>query len=85
MSRREQLHTLYIAAHTLNFDIHLVDGMVGTYTCLNRQRAELIVEHKVCRVNLSAIEEGGVEVILPYIVVLVTVPILNIIITVLAV
>ena len=85
MRRGVELRALDIAAHTLNLDIHLVDSVVGTHASLNGQRTKLIGKHKVCRVNLSAIVEWRVQILLPLKILLSAIPILDIIVAVLAI
>ena len=87
MRRRVKLRTLDITAlvNLLHDDIHSINSVVGTHASLNRQRSKLIGEHQVCRVNLSAIEERSIEVILPLEIPFSAIPILDIIISVLAI
>ena len=66
MSRGEEFRALDVAVAVvgvLNLDIHMVDGVVSANTRLNGYGAKLIGQHCVCRMNLTTIEEWGVEVV----------------------
>ena len=88
MCRGVELRALDVAVAVLlllHFDIHPIDSVVGTQARLQREVAELVGQHSVCRVNLTTVVEGGVEVIAVEELLLAVIPLAEGVITVLAI
>ena len=85
MCRREEIQTFFIEVTSRNGNLYQINHSFCTYASIKFKIAKLVVHHRIKCMNLAAIVEWRMQVVLPNKLFLVTVPILNIVFTMLAI